>query len=280
VFDQAKRNPLEPLWVGAALVLQTHAMVSGDSSGSIGLDKLRDAVIWQAGDYTLIRCWYLFTISREQGRGGPVKAVHIFDDAPKPVTAHPEAQLAIGAVEETGWMLVDDGRLEHSWGAALLHLRAFTPSLERAEAAYRAALSDAPDLHEARVRLGRVLTLEKRYDDALAVLADLPAGVEGGYRFLAALFEGDARERQADLDGAAAAYSRAIAIMPHAESATLALAHLRHAQGRRAEALERTRTLTATKDDVGTDPWLWYRLGTAWRTAAYLDAMQAFVRPR
>ncbi len=130
------------------------------------------------------------------------------------------------------------------------------------------------------MRLGRVLTLGKRYDEALAVFASLPAGVEAGYRFLADLFEGDARERMGDPDGAAAAYARAIAVMPHAESATLALAYLRHAQGRRAEALERTRALTSQKDDVGTDPWLWYRLGTAWRTGAYLEAMQAIVTAR
>ncbi len=156
----------------------------------------------------------------------------------------------------------------------------FTPSLERAEHALRRALASAPALHEARLRLARVLTLSKRYDDALAILAALPSDAEREYRYLAALFEGDARERMGDMDGAAAAYARAIAVMPHAESATLALAYLRHAQGRRAEALEDTRAMTSQKDDIGTDPWLWYRLGTARRTTSYLAEMQAIVTAR
>lgn len=57
----------------------------------------------------------------------------------------------------------------------------------------------------------------------------------------------------------------------------MALAPLLHAQGNRAESLARTRALTSEANDFGTDPWLWYRLGTAWRTDGYLEAMQAIV---
>ncbi len=145
---------------------------------------------------------------------------------------------------------------------------------------FAARSRSAPALHEARLRLARVLTLRKRYDDALAILAALPSDAEQDYRYLAALFEGDARERRGDADGAAQAYARAAAVLPQAGSATFALAHLRSTQGDRAGALDLMRPSLAAGDVVETDPWLWYRLGTAWRTSGYLEAMQTMVTRR
>ncbi len=70
------------------------------TGGESAIDDLRDSVVRQAAHSTFIRCWYLFMMSRAQGNGGPLTAYRIFDDAPKQVTDHPEAQLAMAAVHE------------------------------------------------------------------------------------------------------------------------------------------------------------------------------------
>jgi hypothetical protein len=63
-----------------------------------------------------------------------------------------------------------------------------------------------------------------------------------------------------------------------AQSARLALAHLRHLNGRRADAAATVRTTaadrTAPDDD---DPWFWYTHGLLWRAPEYLQRLRAAV---
>jgi hypothetical protein len=97
-------------------------------------------------------------------------------------------------------------------------------------------------------------------------------------RYLARLFEGEALERSGKVAEAEQRYFAAFAAVPRAQSARLALAHLRHLNGQRAEA---TATVRATAEDRGatedTDPWFWYARGLLWRAPEYLQGLRATI---
>jgi len=191
-------------------------------------------------------------------------------------------QLALGAVHEKAWQQVEaDG-----WG-----LPRFTPDLEKAERAFRRALETRPDLHEARLRLGHVLVLQERPDEALEMLGEVRDHLDGGFLYVWRLVEGQAYEARGDFDRAAESYRAARAMWPEAQSALMALAQLAYAQGRRAEALELVQLLPGTTSAgaplqpwtwyaEGTDPWSWYFFGTAWRFPAYLARLRDLVREK
>jgi tetratricopeptide (TPR) repeat protein len=180
----------------------------------------------------------------------------------------PELWLAIGVTEEMAWTISDDAGVEYS----------FNGNLQDAESAYRRALAGQPDLVEARVRLGRVLTLRGAIDESLRVLGAIGAGEDAESRYLARLFEGEALERSGKVAEAEQRYFAAFAAVPRAQSARLALARLRHLNGQRAEA---TATVRATAEDRGaaddTDPWFWYTRGLLWRAPEYLQGLRATV---
>jgi tetratricopeptide (TPR) repeat protein len=224
-----------------------------------------------ASDNTFLRPWYLLMIAYEQGRGFWPRAMDYVPAARKQCGDHPEMLLAIGAIHEMAWMF------EHQEGRKV----GVSGDLKEAEAADRGALAGNPQLVEARLRLGRVLTWRGDFDGAVRTLAELrPDTTERGFLYLARLFEGDVLERHGDLDRAAPAYSAAIDALPASPSARIALAHLRHLEGKRSEAADRVTAVAAEakRTDDGADPWLWYLRGTAWRAPAYLDVLRAMVK--
>jgi tetratricopeptide (TPR) repeat protein len=75
--------------------------------------------------------------------------------------------------------------------------------------------------------------------------------------FLARYFKAQVFERQRRFDQAEAAYRGAVAAVPHAPSATLALAALIFRDGRRAEAQHLVRDMLAA-DPAPLDPWRAY----------------------
>lgn len=177
--------------------------------------------------------------------------------------------LALGATEEMGW--------------SLRHLEDAPPAidgdLKEAERDYRQALVLAPEFIEPRLRLGRVLVLQKD-EQAAMVLRQIDDGIETPYQYLARLFEGDLYERAGDLTQAERQYHAAVVLMPHAQSAFMALAHVRHAQGARAQATQDVRVTTAATGVPDTaDPWFWYGRGTAWRGPSYLEDLRKMIAP-
>lgn len=76
--------------------------------------------------------------------------------------------------------------------------------------------------------------------------------------FLARYFKGQVHERQGSPDEAEAAYRGAVAAVPHAQSATIALAALVVHDGRRAEAQQLIRGMLAAASRP-LDPWRKYR---------------------
>ena len=177
--------------------------------------------------------------------------------------------LALGATEEMGWSL---------------HQEEDAPpfvdgDLKEAERDYRQALVISPELVEARLRLGRVLALRKD-DEAAKILEQIGEGIEAPYQYLARLFQGDLYERVGKLQDAERQYLAAVAVMPESQSAFLALAHVRHAQGARAQAAQDVRVTTGARGVPDTaDPWFWYARGTDWRGLVYFDDLRKMITP-
>jgi tetratricopeptide (TPR) repeat protein len=233
----------------------------------------------QFPDDEFLRTWYVTVMAHSDlgfGWDG------CYDNAPPRIRAHPEMQLALGTAHEKNWQQeqADGWRLPH-----------FAPKLEEAEQAFRAALQGTPDMHEARLRLGHVLLLEGKPDEALVTFREVRRHLDRGFDYVEQLLEGRAHEQRGDLDRAAEAYRAARAMKPRAQSAVMALAQLAYSRGRRAEALEHVLELPGTTTAglqaqpwvwyaEGADPWSWYYFGTAWRFPTYLARLRAMVQEK
>lgn len=180
-----------------------------------------------------------------------------------------EFLLALGTTEEMAWWI------DHEEDAD----PGVKGDLKDAERHYRQALILAPDLTEARLRLGRVLVLRDS-TEGIKILAQLGQSAEQPYQYLAMLFEGEGLEKRGDLVEAERRYATAVSMIPNAQSANVALAHVRHARGARAEAARDVRSSASAKDILDTaDPWFWYSRGTAWRATGYFDLLRSMIRP-
>jgi tetratricopeptide (TPR) repeat protein len=143
-------------------------------------------------------------------------------------------------------------------GGGLAVMRAST-NWEQASSAFTAALALQPAWPEARVRLGRVLGLLGRHQEAAATLRraldetnDLPL-VYCGSLFLGA--EQQALGRDAE---ARASFARARTLRPGAQAPSLALSQLARRAGDRSQALAELRAvLTLPSDEVSRYDPLW-----------------------
>ena len=99
------------------------------------------------------------------------------------------------------------------------------PSLSQAASFFRRSIQSDPALSEARVRLGRVLTLQGRLDEGAELLGAARARTDNRIlHFWSDLFLGDLEDRRGRLFAAKAAYERARHLYPNAQSALLGLA--------------------------------------------------------
>jgi tetratricopeptide (TPR) repeat protein len=137
--------------------------------------------------------------------------------------------------------------------------------LKDAEAKYRRAVALAPELGEARLRLGRVLCDQGRYDDALSALEPtLTASHDTWIWYLGHLFAGAACERLGRLAGATAHYRTSMEIRPEAQTGAVALSFLLRRQGASGTAREALSPLMSAVKEQGQDPWWDYYYGQ-WR---------------
>jgi hypothetical protein len=112
---------------------------------------------------------------------------------------------------------------------------------------------------EAHVRLAFLDLMANRFDAALAHLDSADAmPADNDIRYLSALFRGWTCMRQQKMDDAAAAYRRAVEIVPGAQTAVLALGAALYSRGERDEASKLVERMFAIPEP---DPWLLYGYG-------------------
>jgi tetratricopeptide (TPR) repeat protein len=140
--------------------------------------------------------------------------------------------------------------------------------LQLARELFERALEIAPGLGEARIRLGHVLGRLGRAPDAIDHLTRAKSQTsEPLLRYFAELLLGretDAAGRRAE---AIAAYERASAIYPRAQSPRLALSELAARRGERNAAVAAAQAVLASQPDGSVDPW-WSYYASAGRSAS------------
>jgi tetratricopeptide (TPR) repeat protein len=139
--------------------------------------------------------------------------------------------------------------------------RVDTPSVERrrAESWFRQALQRDARLHEARIRLGRVLSLRGRPIDGAGelerVLAVPPSEL---LEYYARLFLGQSLKVQGRLEAAQREFARAAELFPGAQSPRLALSEIARESGDLGRALELLTVLNRRPQAIALDPWHTY----------------------
>jgi tetratricopeptide (TPR) repeat protein len=132
--------------------------------------------------------------------------------------------------------------------------------LVRAETMLRRALTLDATSEETRLRLGRVLDLSGRHEEAAAMLIVAEKRLTSPeLQYYAALFAGRAAAASGQAEDARRAYERAMALFPRAQSPRLALAEMAWRGGNQGLAQSGLRTLFVTAGgDRSADPWWVY----------------------
>jgi len=153
----------------------------------------------------------------------------------------------------------------------------------------RQALALSPKLVEARVRLGFVLSLFDRYDDAVRELergrrdaAGEDPDVNEASAYLSMLFLAEIAEARGNPSEARKRYEDAIGQFPSGQAAFIGLARTSIALGQSADGWATLRDATARqwRPDDG-DPWYFYRpeyATTNWHQSARMGRLRAMVR--
>ncbi len=137
----------------------------------------------------------------------------------------------------------------------------FGPEVFQAVGELRATLELAPNMVEARVRLGRVLwqldrwgEAERELQQAIREAEALPAPTMA---YLAGLFLGQLHEERTRMEDARRAYERALAVYPNGQAVALALGRLLVATGRESAGWGIV-TQTLRMPPIVPDPWTLY----------------------
>jgi tetratricopeptide (TPR) repeat protein len=134
--------------------------------------------------------------------------------------------------------------------------------LRQAEQLYKLALERNPHFIEARVRLGRVLGLRGRHQEAVEQLRFGVSATEPLLQYYAHLFLGREYETLGNGPDARRSYERAAALVPTAQSPLLGLSRVADEAGDRAaarDAIARLVNLRVT-DQKRADPWWVYEI--------------------
>jgi tetratricopeptide (TPR) repeat protein len=142
--------------------------------------------------------------------------------------------------------------LDHQWDTWEI------PFLEHAESLYSKALANPATAGEARVRIAELRLKANRPDEALAMLQEADrTSRDKETRYLSALQQGWAYTLKQDRPHAIEAFRKALAFLPEAPVASVALGAQLLLDGQRDEAGRVTDA--ALKSDVR-DPWLYHRI--------------------
>lgn len=166
---------------------------------------------------------------------------------------------------DTEALMFDAGYVRSVWGPV--------------ETEYRRAVAAAPGNAEARLHLGYVLLLLRRYPEARGELETVSKGsTDRDIIYLAHLFLARLSEAQRDVGGAISEYEHALEVEPQAQSAAVALSLLEDLRGNH----QRARGLVAAFAGAPAakridDPWWIYRGSRV--PVADLEWLRGRVRP-
>jgi tetratricopeptide (TPR) repeat protein len=155
---------------------------------------------------------------------------------------------------------------------------------ERCASLYEKALRRSPAPDEARLRLGRVLLLIGRPNEALRALGPLRTGAAADrpreFRYLLALVQGRAWLAAGQAGAAVGAYREALALYPGCQTSQVALSAALRAAGDQAGARSVMAAMLAPNQQFGCvkNPWLDYLVGQPWRLEALVSRLASEVR--
>jgi hypothetical protein len=134
--------------------------------------------------------------------------------------------------------------------------------LRLAEQFYKRALERNPKLIEARIRLGRVLGLRERHEEAVAQLRQAQTVEEPLLQFYLHLFLGREFEALGNGPEARQSYERAVELVPTAQSPLLGLSRVADEAGDRTAAREAVARVLKLPipDEERADPWWVYEV--------------------
>jgi tetratricopeptide (TPR) repeat protein len=162
----------------------------------------------------------------------------------------------------------------------LYQLQIGSPQRERgdAEEAYREALRTTPSHAEARLRLGRVLSLNGRHTEAAARLREAIEGTtEAKLRYLGHLFLARVEEWRGRTAAAATQYDAAARLFPRALSPRLALSQIALQAGNRGDARQILALLAEEPGGDDDDPWWAYHRDRVPASDTWLARLRASV---
>ena len=149
--------------------------------------------------------------------------------------------------------------------------------LDRAVEFFRQAAAMAPELVEARLRLGRTLYRRNDLPGATRELqAALELAVHEPVRYLALAFLGMVETARGDFQAADRLYGDAQRLFPSAQSISVIRSEAAYLSGRSADAA--SLVAARLREPAREDPWWMYSLGEWWHFEARMRAMRAEVR--
>lgn len=225
--------------------------------------SLLDSIVPDPAAHPDVRAWYLETTVDLLRMRQSAAAVEHYTRARQLFPSDPAILFGSGVLHElfgsAGLQAAAESITESNrTAAAVSSLRS---ELVRAERFFRDSLIHRPDHLEARVRHGRVLDDLGRHEEASEELRRAIAdGAGDQLLYLAQLFLGRAEEARGHDTDARAAFERASALYPNAQSPRLALSQIAWRAGDRPAAQRELRAIAALPDDERRreDPWWLY----------------------
>ncbi len=285
-FVRSAREDARTADIEAALLLHTEAVFKVwtedevNPDGRVALHRgplllLRDALADVNPKSTFLRFWYLTWESSRQAFSHLMTSERL-DFLPQALNAFPRDPLillAAGSRHELNWWMSIENSRRDSRAATSNSVR----PLVEARTMLRRSLEADPQESEARLRLVHVLIELNDLEEAGKYLRAGEWGQdEAAFTYLARLFEGTLAEREGNVDAAVRAYDEAMGLVPVAQSAHVAKAHVLHRFGSRAEAAA---TVIGALSETSSqpDPWWLFIRGQAWRVDGYFRVVRKMV---
>lgn len=206
--------------------------------------------------------WYVAASSLMLAWTSPEGGSTLADRGLRRVSGSPRLRMLIGVAEEMR-QHGRDGNLHDRPTITAMARSLPRAALSFAESMYRRALEADPDLHEARVHLGRVMFLQRNLAGARAALLPVVSNTRPPLRmrYLAHLFLGAIEEFEGDREAARGRYDEALALGPEFQTAYVALSFVEAALGHQARARDLMTQYAALPADEVVDPWWDYQNG-------------------